>query len=205
MRNILCFGDSNTWGAIPGVLKRFPKDVRWTGILASELGDEYFIIEDGINGRRTVWDDPGDQCRNGLAALGYALYRSKPLDLMIVMLGTNDLHHTDAEGYYRSIRMLGERILKANACYPGTSDVFPGEAKLLLVSPIEILDGPMRPESLRFPEMTARAAAELGVPWINAAEFAKPDPADNCHMAADSHLALGKAIAAKVKEIFSEN
>lgn len=202
MKNILCFGDSNTWGAIPGVLKRFPKDIRWTGVLARELGDAYFIIEDGINGRRTVWDDPGDQCRNGLAALGYALYRSKPLDLVIVMLGTNDLHHTDAEGYCRSIRMLGERILKANASYPGTSDVFPEKARLLLVSPIEIYSGEMRPESLRFAEMTARAAQDLGVEWLNAAAFAEPDPADGCHMNADSHLRLGKAIAAKVRSIF---
>ena len=202
MKNILCFGDSNTWGATPGTLKRFPKDIRWTGVLARELGEDYYVLDDGINGRRTVWDDPGDQCRNGLAALGYTLYRAKPLDLVIVMLGTNDLHHTDAEGYYRGIRTLGERVLKANACYPGTSDVFPEKARLLLISPIEIL-GDMHAESLRFPEMTARAAQELGVEWLNAADYAVPDPADNCHMAADSHLRLGKAIAQKVLEILA--
>ena len=85
MKNILCYGDSNTWGCIPGVLKRHDAQTRWTGIAAKELGADYNIIDDGINGRSTVWNDPANQCRNGLEGLGYALYRAKPLDLVVVM------------------------------------------------------------------------------------------------------------------------
>ena len=51
MKNILCYGDSNTWGAVPGTLTRHPRDIRWPGVMANELGSEYQIIEDGINGR----------------------------------------------------------------------------------------------------------------------------------------------------------
>lgn len=202
MKNILCYGDSNTWGCKPGVLSRYPKDVRWTGVLASKLGDQYNIIEDGINGRSTMWDDPSNLCRNGVAGLGYALYRSKPLDLVILMLGTNDLNYTNAEGYYHGIRLLAEQILKANTGFPGTSDVFPEKARLLLISPIEETeDMPAHKESLKFPHYTQKVAEELGIPWLDAAKFAKPSTKDGCHMEAEYHLSLAQAIYEKVKEI----
>lgn len=202
MKTILCYGDSNTWGCVPGVLSRFPKDVRWTGVLAKVLGEDYLVIEDGINGRTTVWDDPENQCRNGLACLGYSLYRAKPLDLVILMLGTNDLNYTDADGYYAGISMLAKRILGANACFPGTSDVFPEKPRLLLVSPITLTQNmPKYAESLKFRRHTEKLAEELGVPWLDAAQYAKPSDLDGCHMEAKYHLSLGQAIANKVKEI----
>lgn len=203
MKNILCYGDSNTWGYVPGVGIRHPKQVRWTGVLAAELGEGYTVIEDGINGRTTVWDDPVNQCRNGLHSLGYSLYRAKPLDLVIVMLGTNDLNYTDAQGYYEGISMLAKRILGANRSFPGTSDVFLSESRILLVSPIELTpDMPAFKESLKFPEYTAQAAEALNVPWIDGAAFAKPSHLDGCHMDAENHGRLGRAVAQKVKEIF---
>ena len=194
MKTILCYGDSNTWGCVPGVLTRHPKEARWTSVLAKLLGDEYEVIVDGINGRTTMWDDPANQCRNGLSGLGYSLYRAKPLDLVIVMLGTNDCHYTDNAGYRDGLYVLADRIMKANKCFPGTSPVFPGEPKLLLVSPIERT-------VQKFPEMTAEVAQKVGAWWMNAAQFAKASPADRCHMDADNHLALGQAIYQKVKEI----
>lgn len=202
MKNILCYGDSNTWGAIPGTLGRHPWDVRWTGVLSTELGPNYMIFEDGINGRTTIWNDPENQCRNGLNSLGYSLYRAKPLDLIILMLGTNDLNYTDAEGYYEGISILAKRILLANRCYPGTSNVFPEKPQLLLVSPIELCPHmPDYKESLKFATYTERLANELKIPWLNAAEFAKPSEVDGCHMDAEDHLILGKAIAAKVRSL----
>lgn len=204
MKTILCYGDSNTWGAVPGVLTRHPYEVRWTGVLANALGADYRILEDGINGRRTVWDDPENLCRNGLAGLGYSLYHAKPLDLVILMLGTNDLHHTDAAGYYEGLSMLAKRILKANENYPGTSKVFPGGAKLLLISPIEMHpDSPAYAESCKFAAYTEKLADVLQIPWLNAAVYAKPSPEDLCHMDAENHQRLGMAIADKVKTIFS--
>lgn len=202
MKNILCYGDSNTWGCKPGVLSRFPKDVRWTGILANLLGDDYCVIEDGINGRSTMWDDPTNLCRNGVAGLGYSLYRSKPLDLVILMLGTNDLNYTNSEGYYHGIRLLAEQILKANTIFPGTSDIFPEKPKLLLISPIEETEEmPAYKESLKFSYYTQKVAEELDIPWLDAAKFGKPSHLDGCHMEAEYHLALGQAIYNKVKAI----
>ena len=202
MKNILCYGDSNTWGCRPGVLSRFPKEIRWTGVIGNLLGENYNVIEDGINGRSTVWDDPQNQCRNGLSGLGYSLYRAKPLDLVILMLGTNDLNYTDAEGYYYGIRILAQRILQANAAFPGTSDVFPEKPRLLLISPIETTENmPTREESKKFSYYTQKVAEELGVPWLDAAKFGKPSMLDGCHMEEKYHLALGKAIYEKVKEI----
>lgn len=205
MKNILCYGDSNTWGCRPGVLSRFPKDVRWTGVIGNLLGEEYNIIEDGINGRSTVWDDPQNQCRNGLTGLGYALYRAKPLDLVVVMLGTNDLNYTDAEGYYHGIRILAQRILQANTAFPGTSDVFKDTPRLLLVSPIETTENmPTHQASKKFPYYTQKVAQELGVFWMDGAQFGKPSMLDGCHMEEKYHLALGKAIYEKIKEILED-
>lgn len=196
MKNILCFGDSNTWGSVPGVLTRHPKDVRWTGIVQNELGPEYNIIDDGIPGRTTAYDDPANQCRNGLSAIGYTLYRAKPLDLAVVMLGTNDKHYTDINGFYDGLSMLSRRILNANKLFPGTSDVFPGEPKLLLVAPIYD-----PPTASPYVEPVKKLAEELGMPWLNAADYAVPDPADGCHMNAENHRSLGLALAKKIKEI----
>ena len=91
MRTILCFGDSNTWGDPPGGNGRFAWHERWTGILQSSLGDGFRVIEEGLCGRTTCFDDPFSPNRNGLAYLTVALETHCPLDLLIIMLGTNDL------------------------------------------------------------------------------------------------------------------
>ena len=202
MKTVLCYGDSNTWGCNPGILTRHPEDVRWTGVMARELGEEYRVVDDGINGRTTVWDDPVNLCRNGLASLGYSLYRAKPLDLVVLMLGTNDLNYTDLQGFDEGLKVLARRILMGNEAFPGTSNVFPNGPKLLLVSPIAMTDNmPKYGLSLQFAKYTQQVAEELQVPWMDAAQFAKPSYLDGCHMDAENHGLLGKAIAAKVKEI----
>ena len=96
MKNVLCFGDSNTWGFMPESIslpcpERHPHDVRWTGVLARELGGGYRVIEEGQNGRTTVHDDPFALARNGKTVLPAILESHKPLDLVVLMLGTNDL------------------------------------------------------------------------------------------------------------------
>ena len=91
MKNILCYGDSNTFGFIPVSGKRYSIDERWTGILQKLLGNEYRIIEEGLNGRTTVFEDPSKAGRNGKAYLEVCLESHKPIDLIIISLGTNDL------------------------------------------------------------------------------------------------------------------
>ena len=89
MKTILCYGDSNTWGLNPETLTRYAPDVRWPGILKQELGSDYAIIEEGLSGRTTVWDDPLEGYKNGKTYLSPCLNSHKPLDLVIIMLGTN--------------------------------------------------------------------------------------------------------------------
>lgn len=103
MKTILCYGDSNTHGTMPidfDLLKtsfisskyRFPIEKRWTGILQKELGTDYYIIEEGLNGRTAVWDDPIEGVhKNGMRYLLPCIESHAPIDLVILMLGTNDL------------------------------------------------------------------------------------------------------------------
>ncbi|OGT35637.1 MAG: hypothetical protein A3F11_06940 [Gammaproteobacteria bacterium RIFCSPHIGHO2_12_FULL_37_14] len=97
-KTILCYGDSNTWGYIAGkfnlqtqYMERYPRDIRWTGRLQKLLGDDYYVIEEGLNGRTTNVDSDIPPERNGKNYLLPCLYTHSPLDLVVLMLGGNDL------------------------------------------------------------------------------------------------------------------
>ena len=89
-KRILCIGDSNTWGYIPGSGERYEKNVRWTGKLAQMLGENYEVIEEGMNGRTTAFTDKIEPGTSALDYLYPCLISQFPLDYIIVMLGTND-------------------------------------------------------------------------------------------------------------------
>jgi len=91
MKTILCYGDSNTWGYNPATQDRFSQDERSPGVLRQALGDGYEVIEEGLNGRTTVWDDPIEGYKNGKEYLIPCLETHRPLDLVAMLLGTNDL------------------------------------------------------------------------------------------------------------------
>ena len=88
--NILCFGDSNTWGYKPDKSGRYDENIRWTGLLQKKLGSGYHIIEEGLCGRTTVFHDELREGRRGLDMIGVTVEMHDPLDLVIIMLGTND-------------------------------------------------------------------------------------------------------------------
>ena len=91
MTTILCYGDSNTYGYNPVNGLRYPKDVRWTGVLQKLLGEQYAVIEEGCNGRTTVFEDIAEPWKEGLGYLKPCLNTHKPIDFVIMMLGSNDL------------------------------------------------------------------------------------------------------------------
>ena len=213
MRNILCYGDSNTWGYIPGTGERYPINVRWTGVLQQELGAEYRIIEEGLNARTTAYEDPWAPWRDGKEYLPGCLISQKPLDLLIISLGTNDLKFTGAFGAMKGVETL---ITLTNMVQnrKESSLVFPEGVKILVVSPIELgaaidstVDSSFRgkyDESLRFGEFYSRLCARQNVYFLDAAKVAKPSTGDNVHMEPESHKALALAIADKIREIFAE-
>src|SRR3954451_4104625 len=89
--SVLCYGDSNTWGYIPGKAQRFSWHQRWTGLLQQRLGESYRISEEGLNGRTTIWTDPLAEYRNGKHLNTPVLETHKPVDIVVLMLGLNDL------------------------------------------------------------------------------------------------------------------
>ena len=209
MVNILCFGDSNTFGTNPAG-GRWPLDVRWTGVLQALLGPGYRIIEEGCGGRTTVFEDEIEQDKNGRAQLRVALRSHRPLDLVILMLGTNDLKHrfamlpVDVAEAAAGLGRLVERY-DYGAGYP--------VPRVLLVSPIEIGDGISRSRFTGFTEQAAAYSRELaplfeararanGWLYLNAASVAKPSPNDRLHMEAADHRALAQALARIVKDAF---
>lgn len=211
-KRILCYGDSNTWGYTPLTGERYDKNTRWTQILAKELGEGYTVLEDGLGGRTTVFDDPHVPCRNGREGLPYALLTARPIDLVIIMLGTNDLPHTNAFGYSRGLSELVHRTLNAPVFYKDSSKIFQSQPRVLLVSPIRLhsdIDAILPEsgyrgkyaESCRFREFTRQVAESYGLPWLDAADYAAPSDADGVHMTPEGHIALGKAMAKAVKEI----
>ena len=87
MREIMCFGDSNTWGYDPARGARFAREVRWTGVLQASLGPGIHVIEEGLNGRTSVWEDPVEGDKMGRRHLMPCLESQAPLDLVVLMLG----------------------------------------------------------------------------------------------------------------------
>src|SRR5580765_5195059 len=119
MIQILVYGDSLTWGIVPGTRERLPFSARWPGVMESELaktGRVVRVIEDALNGRRTVWDDPFKPGRNGLIGLEQRIEASSPLPLVIVMLGINDfqsVHHYTVSHSAQGIAALVGAIRRA--------------------------------------------------------------------------------------------
>ncbi len=215
MRTILCYGDSNTWGFTPGTGARYPYDVRWPGAMAQLLGPEYHVVEDGVNGRTTCRDEAGKPWRNGRDSLKYTLNAQKPIDLAIVMLGTNDLKTVDAAETAQGAAEVVHCLRHADGVYsyPYASPIFTGKPEILLVSPIHAMweeDGAdagtayWYRESRRFAGLYADVAAKLEVHFLDAAEFAAPGREDGVHLLPAGHAALARAMADKVRDIFGD-
>ena len=108
---ILCFGDSNTWGYAPVSAMRYPRDIRWTGVMASQLGSRFNVVEEGQNGRTTVWNDPLEGGhKNGLTYLPACLESHHPIDLVILMLGTNDFQSMHPHNAWHAAQGMGTLI-----------------------------------------------------------------------------------------------
>lgn len=207
-RTILCFGDSNTHGTIamthPEDMRRHARDVRWPGVLRAELGAGWEVIEEGHPGRTTVQDDPIEgPHKNGLAVLPALLETHRPIDLVILMLGTNDLKASFGVSAYDVGKATG-RLLRCIAT--STSGPDQSAPAALLVSPVPVTETGWLAETYRD---GARKSQELsgylnvlaeqnGVSFVDAASLAAVDPVDGIHLSADGHRSIGRALATEV-------
>ena len=210
-KNILCFGDSNTWGYTPGTGERYPRNVRWPGVLAEALGEGYHISEDGINGRTTGYDFPWGDCRNGQSGLAYALLSQRPLDLLIIAVGINDLTVVDSNLSAKSAAGLIRRARMLQAVPDAGTYIFRDDVKILIVAPAPVhpdydktFDIEYYEDSCRLAKLYKAMAEENGVEYLNAADYAQASPIDCVHYTEESHKKLGLAIAEKVREMLGE-
>ena len=205
---VLCYGDSNTYGYDPRSGWRYPEDVRWTSILSELLGEEYRVVEEGCNGRTTIFDDPLEGWKNGLDYLKPCLNSHKPVDIVILMLGSNDLKETFhakaseiADGAGVLVKTIHEFTEEKQGFIP----------KIILVSPPEIGEGIVNSpfygaflensiaRSQRFPREYKRIADTYGCIFANAAEWIRPSEADSLHLDPEAHRVLAERLSEIVK------
>jgi lysophospholipase L1-like esterase len=209
MKNILAFGDSLTWGFVAGKDDRHAFDDRWPNALAAGLVGKARVIEEGQNGRTTVFDDETTfESRNGAVALPLLLITHQPLDLVIIMLGTNDIKFAArCRAFDASMGM--ERLIQIVK----TANYMKGYKipQVLIMSPpclvptkdewFNDLWGHAIAESKLFARHYARVAQELGVHFFDAGSVAVADPTDGGHLDAENTRGIGTALVPVVKKI----
>jgi len=201
MKTILCYGDSNTYGFNPENGLRYPSDVRWTGRLQRLLGEDYVVVEEGCNGRTTVFEDPMEGWKKGIDYLRPCLNTHKPVDIVILMLGTNDLKElflANAEDVAGGVEQLIEIIQTFTVEKQGFAP------KVILVSPPEIGEGVCDgafsssfgvravQESRKLAGYYKKVAEQYGCLFLNAAQHIRPSAADHVHLAPEGHEILAE-------------
>ena len=193
MAVIVAYGDSNTWGYDPAAAQRFAPDIRWTGVMQGALGPRFKVIEEGLNGRTTVLDDPIEPHRNGLTYLTPCLLSHAPLDLIIISLGCNDLKHrfwlTAGD-----IALGAERLVLTAKSLGGAP---PPVVELTAFA--DMFEG-AREKSRDLGARYAAVAKLHGVGFIDAGAHIHCSPLDGIHYEADQHAILGRAMAAAVRQ-----
>jgi lysophospholipase L1-like esterase len=208
----MCYGDSLTWGSLPvesGIpTVRYSFCERWTGVLAGHLGDGYEILEEGLNGRTTNLDDPIDPRLNGARHLPTAVATHMPLDLVVIMLGTND-----AKAYFERSPLgivTGISELLGMVSVAGVGTVYPAPRVLLVAPPplapitnawlAELFKGG-REKSQALGKLYAELSAFLGIPFFDAGVVVSTGGSDGIHFSKENNATLGVALADIVRAV----
>jgi lysophospholipase L1-like esterase len=204
MLQILIYGDSLTWGIVPNTRRRLPFEARWPAVLERELGaagHRVRVIEDCLNGRRTVWEDPYKPGRNGLVGLEQRIEINSPLALVVVMLGTNDFQSMHQHDAWHSAQGLAA-IVRAIRRAPIEPEMPAPPILLVAPPPVRAPRGPIARKfggaELRcagLAEAYAQIAAEEGARFFDAATVTSSSAVDGVHLDADQHALLGRALA----------
>jgi len=209
---ILCYGDSLSWGANPD--NRFPRHAasdRWPGVLAAGLGDGVRVVSEALPGRTTIYDDPtSDDNRNGASMLGALLTSHDPVDLVIIMLGTNDIKYHISGGRVGAavlgLRQL-VRLIRNHEVPGGEKPSL--QPDIFIVAPPPLVpsdDAAMRiqfqgliDESKKFASLYQSLADEMGCHFFDAGLFAHTSPVDGVHLDVENTRAIGYALVDLVK------
>lgn len=208
---LMCFGDSNTYGAPPivelGRALRFDTATRWPRVMAAQTGVD--LVEEGLPGRTTMFDDPIMGAHmNGQTGLKIALESHGPLDLLVIMLGTNDVKArftalpAQVQGGMASLLDIAQHFMM---------QARHGGFEILVIAPPPVLEqGPIRNEffggaarSAPLAGLYAELAAKRGVHFMDAGAHIAVSPIDGVHFDAPAHIALGRAVAEKVRAILA--
>ena len=209
-KRILCFGDSNTWGYIP-TGGRYDEHTRWPMHMGELLGKEWAVIEEGFNGRTCVYDDPVEGgYKSGVNYLPPCLMSHNPLDIVAIMLGTNDTKCR----FGLTPMTIGQSMMQlVRACKLYGMDANGDAPHIIIVAPPPILDNLMQTRHAEcFGEQAMAVSKGLGpellrvskllrVDFFDAAPYAEVSRLDAVHMTANGHIRLGEAMAQKVKTI----
>lgn len=210
-RVVLCYGDSNTHGTKPlahaGDLQRFGPTERWPGVLRGRLGDGWQVLEEGLPARTTVHDDPVDgRHKNGLAYLRPCLESQLPVDVLVLMLGTNDLKARFSVTPADIAASVGVLLREVQACAAGPSGRSP---RILLLSPAPIEETGVLGEVFAGGAAKSRAlaglyrevAARFGARFLDAGAAATVIPIDGIHYDVEQHARLGEAVHRTLQDL----
>lgn len=209
MKRILFYGDSNTWGYDPVTTRRFPDHIRFTGLLEKRLS-ECKIIEEGLKGRNNSLDDDLEEGRNGYKSLPMILCSHDPIDIFVIMLGSNDVKTKFqnsaleiADALAKNVRLVQTPHLWGGVdvpqiliiCPPGITEDFKGDR----------MEGYFDERSIRISKELAqeyqKVAELLNCEYLNAMEFTDPGKIDGVHLDEEGHRKLADAIEIKLNEM----
>jgi lysophospholipase L1-like esterase len=212
VQQVLVYSDSLSWGIVPLTRNRLPFDARWPGVMENRLnakGVVVRVIEDCLNGRRTVWEDPYKPGRNGLQGLAQRIEIHSPLTLVILALGTNDFQSMHPYNAWHSAQGIAALIAAIRG-----APIEPGMPvpPVLVLAPPPIRDprGPIAPKfaggeakCAGLAEAYRKVSAELGCHFFDAATVTSSSVVDGVHLDADQHLRLGEAMAGVVRPLLA--
>jgi lysophospholipase L1-like esterase len=188
MKTVVLFGDSNTWGYVPGSGgDRFPREQRWPVLLQAALGGDWDVITEGLGGRTASFDRPDSEGRNGLPYFLPCLHSHRPLDVVVIFLGTNDVNFMDDDRVATCVARL-VRVANASEAGPGWSP-----PKVLVVCPPPFDGHSLGPS---FAEMCRELGCELlDLDGVTAYPVVDDDVE---HLDADGHAAVAAAVAQRL-------
>lgn len=209
-KRVLCYGDSNTWGYNGLTRARFDDGIRWTNRLQTKLGDSYVIIEEGLNGRTSVWYDPVENIMSGLDYLWPCMKSHNPLDLVVINLGVNDCKPlfaanpwSIATGVQRLVDMAMQSPFGRDGSAPEVLLIAPfpiGNELLACERMLNIYGAEGLNKSRALAPFYAAAARESGCRFADAADWAFTGP-DGIHMAEECLDGFADRMLLEIKKI----